>query len=180
MMTTTHRHGFRWQANTCTMTAILCIGALGMPARAPAATARQKENVPVKNDPPLKLVQTIRLENIRAAQPEMTPEQLAEAVKTSRMTTAQNHFDHFEVDLKRHRLFVVPEDHGTVEVYDVSSGKLVHSIGGFGTPHSTLYRPDIDEVFVTDGGAGSLRIFKGENYAPVKEVKLLVDADAIG
>jgi DNA-binding beta-propeller fold protein YncE len=134
----------------------------------------------VEDPPPLKLVQTIRLTNIVANQPEVPAEQLAKEVQSTRMVNVANHFDHFEVDLKRHRLFVTPEDNQTVEVYDLQTGKLVHSIGGIGMAHGVLYRPDIDEVFVTDGTVGSLKIFTGDEYKLIKETKLMVDADSIG
>jgi DNA-binding beta-propeller fold protein YncE len=132
------------------------------------------------DEPPLKLVQTIHLTNIVANQPEVSAEQLAKEVQSTRMVNVANHFDHFEVDLKRHRLFITPEDNKTVEVYDLQTGKLVHSIGGIGMAHGVLYRPDIDEVFVTDGTVGSLKIFTGDDYKLIKETKLLVDADSIG
>jgi hypothetical protein len=34
------------------------------------------------------------------------------------MVGIQNHFDHLTADLKNNRLFVVPKDHKTIEVYD--------------------------------------------------------------
>lgn len=133
-----------------------------------------------EDQPPLKLVQTIPLKDIRAEKADSPSGQLAQEVQTSRMVNVKEHFDHFEVDLKRQRLFVTPEDHKRLDVYDLHSGKLVRRIGGIGRAHSVLYRPDIDELFVTDGDDGFLRIYVGESYRHVKDVKLLVDADAIG
>src|ERR1700693_2169037 len=60
---------------------------------------------------PLKLVQIIPLNDIRAGETYASQGQLAQEVQTSRMVNVGNHFDHFEVDLKRQRLFVTPEDH---------------------------------------------------------------------
>src|SRR6266852_996511 len=94
---------------------------------------------PVQDPPPLKLVQTIHLTNIVASQPEVSADQLAKEVQSTRMVNVANHFDHFEVDLKRHRLFITPEDNKTVEVYDLQTGRLVHSIGGIGMAHGVLY-----------------------------------------
>jgi DNA-binding beta-propeller fold protein YncE len=130
--------------------------------------------------PPLKLVRTIQLSDIRAGEPDVSSTELAKEVQTSRMPNVGNHFDHFGVDLKRHRLFITPEDHKSVEVYDSNTGKFVRSIGGIGRAHGVLYRPDKDELFVTDGDDGLLRIYSGPDYRPVKTVKLLIDADSIG
>jgi DNA-binding beta-propeller fold protein YncE len=83
-------------------------------------------------------------------------------------------------DLKNNRLFVVPEDNKSIEVYDIRSGKFVHSIKGIGVGHSVVYRADIDRIFVTDGSDGDLKIFNGTTYELLKTVKLLADADATG
>jgi DNA-binding beta-propeller fold protein YncE len=130
--------------------------------------------------PPLKLVQKIELSDIRTGDPEVSADQLAKNLTTTRMPGVQNHFDHLTPDLKNSRLFVVPEDNKSIEVYDIRSGTFVHSIKGIGVGHSVVYRSDIDRIFVTDGSQGALHIFDGETYAHLKTVKLLDDADATG
>ena len=89
-------------------------------------------------------------------------------------------FDHFGVDLKRNRLFVTPEDSGSVLVLDISSGGIVHRIDGLVRPHAILYRQDTDSLYVTDGGDGSVKVFSGETYRPIARIPLLKDADSIG
>jgi DNA-binding beta-propeller fold protein YncE len=85
--------------------------------------------------------------------------------------------DHLGVDVKGHRLFATPESKKCVQVFDIEAGKFLHEIPGFGDPHSVLYRSDIDQLFVTDGEAGLLRIFNGRDYQPIKSVKLGLHAD---
>jgi DNA-binding beta-propeller fold protein YncE len=92
----------------------------------------------------------------------------------------KGHFDHFEIDLKGNRLFATPEDYKAVLVFDVKTGKLLHTMGGIGRPHAVLYREDINRIFVTDGNAGDVKIFDATTYAPLSSVKLLEDADSIG
>src|ERR1700693_2503929 len=89
------------------------------------------------------------------------PSSPLELVRTIPMPGITGRFDGFGVDVKGHRLFVTPLDHKTVEVYDLNAGKLIHSIPGIEKAHAVLYRGDLDEIFVTDGPAGSLKIFKG-------------------
>jgi DNA-binding beta-propeller fold protein YncE len=105
---------------------------------------------------PLKLIQTI----------ELAPD-------------VKGHFDHFEVDLKGNRLFATPEDYKAVLVFDLKTGKLIHTIGGIAKPHAVLYREDIDRIYVTDGVDGDVKIFDGTTYAALPGVKLLEDADSI-
>src|SRR6266478_603136 len=106
---------------------------------------------------PLKLVQTITL---------------PAAVK--------GHFDHFEVDLKGGRLFATPEGYKSVLVFDLETGKLIHTIGGIGKSHAVLYREDLNRIYVTDGEVGDVKIFDGKTYRLLSSVKLLEDADSIG
>src|ERR1700688_1092537 len=131
-----------------------------------------------EDTPPLKLIKTIELTDIRSGEPDVSSDQLAKNLTTTRMVGVQNHFDHLTPDLKNNRLFVVPEDNKTVEVYDIRTGKFVHSIKGIGVGHSVVYRQDIDRIFVTDGSDGDLKIFNGTTYELLKTVKLLADSDA--
>src|SRR5712692_2927896 len=106
---------------------------------------------------PLKLVQTIKLP-----------------------ADVKGHFDHFEIDLKNHRLFATPESYKAVLVFDLKTGKLAHTIRGIDKPHAVLYREDINRLYVTDGEAGDMKIFDATTYALLSSVKLLEDADSIG
>jgi DNA-binding beta-propeller fold protein YncE len=107
--------------------------------------------------PPLKLVQTIKLP-----------------------ADIKGNFDHFGVDLKGHRLFATPEFYKSVLVFDLHSGKLIHTIGGIGKPHAILYREDLNRIYVTDGVDGDVKIFDGSSYKLISSVKLLEDSDSIG
>jgi hypothetical protein len=89
-------------------------------------------------------------------------------------------FDHIEVDLKRNRIFVTPEDYKAVLVLDAENGKLLHKIDNIGRPHALFYRADTNQLYVTDGLDGSVRIFDGEDYRPLAKIPLRKDADAIG
>jgi DNA-binding beta-propeller fold protein YncE len=110
--------------------------------------------------------------------------QEASALKLAQTLTLpsdiKGNFDHFGVDLKGNRLFATPEGYKAVLVFDLKSGKPIHTIKGIGKPHAVLYREDLNRIYVTDGDAGDLKIFDGTNYALLSSVKLLEDADSIG
>jgi len=133
-----------------------------------------------EDTPPLKLVKTIELKDIRSGEPDVPTDTLAKNLTTTRMVGVQNHFDHLTPDLKNNRLFVVPEDNKTIEVYDLRTGAFIHSIKGIGVGHSVVWRPEIDRIFVTDGSDGDVKIFNGTTYELLKSVKLLADSDATG
>jgi DNA-binding beta-propeller fold protein YncE len=88
--------------------------------------------------------------------------------------------DHLAVDLEGHRLFATPQAQKSVQVIDFTTGKLLHTIGGIENPHSVLYRSDLNQIYVTDGGAGLLRIYTGNDYRQVQTIDHLPDADSIG
>jgi len=107
--------------------------------------------------PPLKLIQTLQLP-----------------------ADVKGNFDHFGVDLKGNRLFATPEGYKAVLVFDLKTGKPIHTIGGIGRPHAVLYREDLDRIYITDGNAGDVKIFDGTTYNLLSSVKLLEDSDSIG
>src|SRR5947209_177700 len=82
-------------------------------------------------------------------------------------------FDHFAVDLKGNRLFLAAEDHKTVEVFDLRTGKSLHSITGFGQPHAILFLPDANRLIVTDGDDfGRVALVDGRSYEILDTIKL--------
>lgn len=89
------------------------------------------------------------------------------------------HFDHLAIDLGGGRLFSTDEG-GAIEVVDLASGKILHTITNDKEPHGIVYRPDVDRLYVTDGDAGLLRIYSGKTYQQVANVKLWPDADSVG
>jgi DNA-binding beta-propeller fold protein YncE len=93
---------------------------------------------------------------------------------------ATGQFDHFGIDLQNGRLFATPEASHSVRVFDLKTGKPIHTIEGIGKPHAVLYRADVNRIYITDGDAGDVKIFDGSTYKLLSSVKLLEDADSIG
>ncbi len=87
-------------------------------------------------------------------------------------------FDHFAVDEKGNRLFLAGEDHKTLEVFELKTGRRLKSIGGFGAPHAILYLTDSDRILVTDGDLGILRVLRGKDYSEESRVEGLAGADS--
>src|ERR1700730_16936908 len=101
-------------------------------------------------------------------------------VGTIRIPGVEGDFDHFSADVKGNRVFLAAEEHHTIGVFDLHSGKTIHSIKGFDTPHSLVYLPETNKLFVIDGGkGGSCEILDGTTYAVQKSIKLSEDADAL-
>jgi DNA-binding beta-propeller fold protein YncE len=89
--------------------------------------------------------------------------------------------DHFGVDLKKHRLFATPQAHKSVQVFDIDKGKFLHEVTGFGNAHGVVYRDDLDQFYVSDGGdAGEVKVFSGQDYRLIKSITGLIGADSNG
>lgn len=87
-------------------------------------------------------------------------------------------FDHFAVDLQGHRLFLCAEENSAVEVLDLTTNKLVHTISDVKVPHSIVYRADLKKLYVVDGGPGEVKIYDSDSYKPIGNIKLKEDADS--
>ena len=109
-----------------------------------------------KDNPPLKLVQTISVPGLK-----------------------DGDFDHFAFDPEGHRLFLTGEENDKVLIFDTSTNKLIHTIEDSKAPHAILYRGDLKKLFVVEGDASAVKVYDGENYKPVGEIKVSVDADSI-
>jgi hypothetical protein len=90
---------------------------------------------PAQEKVPLRLSQTVSLRGIR-------------------------HWDHFGADLKSNRLFVTSGNEAVVDVFDMRTNKLIHTITGLKGPHNVLAFPEFNEIVVVDGGASELKMFK--------------------
>lgn len=95
-------------------------------------------------------------------------------------TSVQGKFDHLGIDQKGGRLFVAAESAHQVLVFDLSSGKYLRSITDIQIPHAIFVREDLNRIFITDGGAGAVKVYNGKTYALVTSIPLKLDADSIG
>lgn len=89
-------------------------------------------------------------------------------------------FDHLGVDVRGNRLFLAAESYHAVLVFNLRTGRFERAITGIQIPHAIFCREDLDRIYITDGGAGELKIYNGKTYKLLKAVKLKVDSDSIG
>ena len=87
--------------------------------------------------------------------------------------------DHMAIDLGRRRLFVAELGNNTVDVIDLASGKAAHRIEGLREPQGIGYAPKADVIAIANAGDGSVRLFRGADFAPLGTVALGSDADNI-
>ena len=93
-------------------------------------------------------------------------------IATTPMPGFTGDFDHFGLDLKGNRLFLAAEDQKTVEVFDLRSGKRIHSIAGFGHPLTMAYLSESDRLMVTNGDTDDLALVDCKKYKIINTLKL--------
>lgn len=88
-------------------------------------------------------------------------------------------FDHFGVDVKGNRLFLAGEDKGTLEVFDLKTGKHLKTIEGLEEPHAIHFMPQSNALIVSNSGDGLSKIIDGKTYAVIGTIKVRPGADVM-
>lgn len=91
-------------------------------------------------------------------------------------------FDHLGVDLKGNRLFLAAESMHEVMIMDLHTGKYLGDIPNIQIPHAIFVRHDLNRIFVTDGGSGTVggvRVYDGTTLHQIAFIPLERDTDSI-
>jgi len=109
--------------------------------------------------------------------PAQTPPAALQPVKTIPLPGVSGRFDHLAIDLANHLLFIAATTHHSVEVIDLTTGKIAQSIAGLGKPHGLAWVASTGSLYVADGSLGELLVYKGTPLALAGKIKLSDDAD---
>ena len=101
------------------------------------------------------------------------------AVGRTEMPEYKGDFDHFAYDLKGNRLFLAGEDMGTLEVFDLKTGKRVKTVNGLETPHAIHYIAEMDRLIVSNSGDGLTKVLDGKTYSVIDTFRLTPGADVM-
>lgn len=97
-------------------------------------------------------------------------------IQTIPLPDVEGYFDHMAVDVKGQRLFIPGEHQRVIEVVDLRTGKLIHTITGLdGNPRKTIYLPQLNQIWF-DTGSGTCKVFSGESYELLKNIQLNPDS----
>lgn len=99
--------------------------------------------------------------------------------KTIELPDVKGRIDHMSIDVKGERLFVSALSNNTLEVVDLKAAKRAKTIGQLKEPQGVLYARELDRLYVANGNDGSVRIFDGSSYAPLKTLDYGDDADNV-
>jgi DNA-binding beta-propeller fold protein YncE len=103
-------------------------------------------------------------------------------VQTIPMPNVFGRLDHLGVDVEGGRLFAAAlgDRQNTVEVIDLKAGKRMFSIRGQSMPQGVFYSADFGKLFVANGKDGTVKIFRGDNFALIDSLSIGRDSDHVG
>jgi DNA-binding beta-propeller fold protein YncE len=110
-----------------------------------------------------------------AAAEEMTLEIEAKIV----LGDVSGRIDHMAIDPVRQRLFVAELGNDSVGIVDLKSRQVLRRLTGLKEPQGVGYVPSTDTLYVANAGDGSVRLYRGADYAPAGRIDLGDDADNI-
>lgn len=93
--------------------------------------------------------------------------------------STQGSFDHLGADYPGNRLFLTAKSEHQVLILNLRTGKYLGDIPNIQIPHAILVRPDVNRMYVTDGGAGGVRIYNATTYRQIGFIQMKKDTDSI-
>ena len=93
-------------------------------------------------------------------------------VQTIPLPGVKGRLDHLGVDLEKKRLFVAATGNNTLEVIDLTGGKVLKSLPGFKDTQDALFLGgDFNKLYVSSLD-GHVRVFQGETFWLVHDFKV--------
>lgn len=100
-------------------------------------------------------------------------------IATISMPNVRGRIDHLAFDKEHQVVFVAALGNNTIEVADLKSKKVIHTIKGLHKPQGIIFIPENKTVFVANGDTGECDIFNADTFQKIGSVKLPGDADNV-
>src|SRR5712675_2491485 len=106
-------------------------------------------------------------------------QQALRLVQTIPLPGVTGRLDHMGVDLEKKRLFVAAVANNTLEVVDLTAGKVTKSLAGFKDTQDALFLGgDFNKLYVSSLD-GDVRVFQGESFRLVQDFKIEPDPNRL-
>jgi len=114
-----------------------------------------------------------------AVQTSAQEKQALRLVQTIPLPGVKGRLDHMGVDLGQKRLFVAAVANNTLEVVDLTAGKVTKSLAGFKDTQDALFLGgEFNKLYVSSLD-GHVRVFQGETFRLVQDFKIEPDANRL-
>ena len=95
------------------------------------------------------------------------------------LSNVSGRIDHLAYDSKNQTVFVAALGNNTVEVVDLISKKVIHTIKNLHEPQGIKYIPENNVIFVANGENGECDVFNTVSYQLITSIKMEGDADNV-
>lgn len=112
------------------------------------------------------------------AQPSKQGRELS-LITTIALPGVSGRIDHLSFDSSTQRLFIAALGNNTVEVVDLKTNKVIHSITGLSEPQGIAFIPAENKLIVANGGNGTYDVFNAATYQKLSSLQLDGDADNV-
>ena len=99
--------------------------------------------------------------------------------KTIELPNVSGRIDHIDVNVKEKIVYVAALGNNTLEVVDLTNGKVIHSILGLDEPQGVGYIPQTNEIFVANGDSGDCYFYNASSFEKTATIHLSSDADDV-
>ena len=114
-----------------------------------------------------------------ATQTSAQEKQTLRLVQTIPLPGVKGRLDHMGVDVEKKRLFVATVDNNTLEIVDLTAGKVIKSLTGFKDTQDALFLGgEFNKLYVSSLD-GHVRVFQGETFRLVQDFKIEPDANRL-
>ena len=100
-------------------------------------------------------------------------------VQTIPLPGVRGRLDHMGVDLEKKRLFVAASDNNTLEVVDLTGGRVTRTLTGFKDTQDALFLGGNFNKLYVSSLDGHVRVFQGESFWLVHDFKIEPDANRL-
>jgi YVTN family beta-propeller protein len=105
--------------------------------------------------------------------------QSIEFVNSIQLPDVSGRIDHLSYDSRNQTVFVAALGNNTVEVVDLKSKKVIHTIKNLHEPQGIKYIPENNVIFVANGENGECDVFNAGSYQLITSIKTEGDADNV-
>src|SRR4051794_39724276 len=95
------------------------------------------------------------------------------------MPDVSGRIDHIAYDTNNHLAFVAALGHNTIEVVNIDTKQVVHTIKGLHEPQGVAYISSLQRLVVANGTNGQCIFFDAKNFSHISSIDLKDDADNI-
>jgi len=106
-------------------------------------------------------------------------DQSLELVTSIQLPNVSGRIDHLAYDSKNQTVFVAALGNNTVEVVDMKSKKVIHTIKDLHEPQGIKYLPENNVIFVANGENGECDVINADSYQLITSIKMSGDADNV-